>query len=365
MGADFEFQDDEQKAAVEAFFNEEPENESADALSGGEQAIAEALEQGEETEEVEEESDDADEPSEEPDGDDGSDEPDDATDDDGDGDDEEEELHPAEAARRRAQAESDRKIAALEQQLQQLQQYAQQVYAQQMQAYQAQQAQTQQAQQANPYAGLTKDHVVNAVESDLVGTFQVVAQYRPDLVAPTIASAREKYGHEIGDQMQLEYNQYLLAQERAEREAYAEQQAQARASEEAPAQMQQMMVGLIENISSQYGDAFKEIEADFIARAQETAPAFKEYMENQGLEMTPDALHYFLTKCVNDVREERIASQASKPRKPRKVAPEQHVENSTNNQGNRPEDMTEDERAISELLEGARELAIDISSPDR
>lgn len=263
------------------------------------------------------------------------------------------------------QSHSDQRYNQLEQKLAQMDQWASQVYQQQL-------AQTQAAQEAQrtaaaaaqaPVQNVTRDELQAAVDNDPKHAFVWTATNRPDLVPATIAMAREKHGNMVADEMQVEYNQYMIQQESQQRQAYQAQQEASREAEQAPAQIEQVMVGLIEGISDQYGESFKLIETDFVARASETAPQFKEYMNQQGLEITADALHYFLTKTYNDVREMKLNEAASAPAKPRKVTASEHVERST--AGTAPTDATADELVISELMEGAQALGIDFATPTR
>ena len=281
----------------------------------------------------------------------------------------EEELHPAEKRRREQQAFYDQKLAQVEAQLQQMNEWAQNVYRRQLlQDQQAQAAaQAAQAQQQGPQAAhVTDQQLVAAVDQDVQRTFHWVALNRPDLVPKVVSLTREneKYGHAVADEMLFEYNQWQQSQVQARYEAEAQARAQAEAEARAPQEIQQTMVSMINGIEQQYGESYKAVEEEFVARATETAPQFRQYMAEQGLPLTPDAIHYFLTKTFNDIREENLNKQASKPRKPRKVAPSEHVETST--QGNGPEaEPTADSLAINEILAGAKELAIDVSVPTR
>lgn len=285
----------------------------------------------------------------------------DEEDEDGD-EDSDEDLDPVEKRIRGLQSLHDRQMAEVQNQLAQMQQWAQQVYQAQLQQQQAMQMAQQEAQKAQqaPIQQVTREQLEGAVEQNVVQAFQWTVANRPDLVATTIALARDKHGHEIADQMQVEYNDYKRQQDVQAQTAMIEAQQQALAERDAPAQIESQMNQIVESIASQYGDAFTEIQGDFLARANETAPAFKEYLESQGLEMTPDAVHWFLNKTVQDVREERLNTKASKPRKPRKIKNEEHIETSTS--GHVPQATPEDD-AINELLEGARALDMDFTLP--
>lgn len=352
----------EQEAAVNDFFDSlDADDTSADALDAGTEAISEALEAPEEVEPAE----DADEDSEEP-----VEAPEDAEDENSEEEKPEEEpeddLDPVEKRIRNLQSLHDRQMHDMRAQLEALQTWAQNSYQHQVQQHQQLVAAQQAPQvQQNPLANVTPEVLKQGIETDLATTFRQIAAHRPDLMARTISMARETYGNETGEQMQLEYNNYLVQQQAEAQEAkWAALQAQ-QVEAQQPAQIEATMNTLVNDIADQYGDAFDAIRDDFIAKASESAPAFREYMDGRGLEMTPDAINYFLQKCVNDVREERIMKQASKPKRARKVAPSEHVETSTNGDGNRAEDMTADELAINELLEGAKELSIDTSRPTR
>ena len=261
------------------------------------------------------------------------------------------------------QSHTDQRVAQVQSQLEQMNQWAQQVYQQQLAQQQAQ-AQAQQAQQATP-THVTDEQIVAAVDQDVERAFIWTATNRPDKIPTLVAAARanEKLGHAVADRMLYEFNQYQLEQTQQRYQQDIQQRDQALVEREAPAQMEAMMGQMIDGIAQQYGEAFTGIQDQFVERAKETAPGFKAYMEQQGLPMTPDAVHYFLTKTVNDVREANIAKQASKPRKARKVAASDHVETSTS--GARPEDATPDDLAISELLEGAKHLSMDMTTPTR
>lgn len=265
------------------------------------------------------------------------------------------------------QSYHDQKIAAVEQQLAQMNEWAQNVYQQQLlQAQQAQAAAQQAAQQAPQTQHVTDQQLLNAVDQDVQRTFQWVALNRPDLVPKVVSMTRknEKYGHDVADEMLLEFTTYQAQQQQARFEAAEQARAQQEAAARAPQQIQETMSSMISGIEQQYGESYKAVELDFIARATETAPQFREYMEAQGLALTPDAIHYFLTKTFNDIREENLSKQASKPRKARKVAPGEHAETSTQGQG--PDDeLTADQLAINEILSGAKELAIDTNVPTR
>lgn len=261
------------------------------------------------------------------------------------------------------QAFHDQRMAEVQQQLENMNTWAQQVYEQQVAAQQAAAQQAQSAQPANPLANVTREALANGVESDLVNTFRAVAEHRPDLVAVTIATARDKHGNEIADQMQLDYNQYIIGQEREARQQWEQQAQQERQAAEAPMQIQETMNQIVGNVAQQYGEAFESVREEFTQRAIDTADDFKEYMQQNGYEMTPDAVHHFLVSTFNDVREEKLNAVSSKPRKARRVGKADHIETSTT--GDRPEDMTADDRVINEILMGARELNIDTSTPTR
>ena len=351
----------EQEAAVEDFFNN-LDNEP-NPLEAGAEAIEEDLEPADEPEGDDgpsEAPEEPEEPSEEPEDEDSEEEDDDE--------DSVDDTDPVEKRFRNLQSLHDRQMNEMRERMTELQTWAQNSYQHQVQQHQAllaaQQA-PQAQQQVNPLANVTPEILKQGIETDLATTFRQIATHRPDLMARTIAEAREIYGNETGDQMQLEYNNHLLQQQNAAQEArWAELQQQQQVAQQ-PAQIEAAMSTLVDDIAAQYGEAFETIREDFIAKASGAAPAFREYMDGRGLELTPDAINYFLQKCVNDVREERIMKQASKPRRARKVAASEHVETSTNGDGNREEDMTADERAINELLEGAAELSIDTTRPTR
>lgn len=254
----------------------------------------------------------------------------------------------------------DRQMAQMQRNLEELQAWAQNAYQQQMMQHQ-QSLQMQQAQ--NPYANIDKETLTKQVETDLVSTFRGVAQYRPELVPTTIALAREKYGNEVGDQMMFEYNEYRRAQDQqamiAQQQAAYEAQMQA----EAPAQIQEVMTDIITSVADQYGEAFDAVRPEFVQRVQETAPLYKQYMDEQGYEMTPVAVRQFLVDTFQQLREQKLNEQASKPRRPRKIAASEHVETST--PGNGGDEQSADDLAISELLQGAKELSIDTNVPNR
>lgn len=274
----------------------------------------------------------------------------------------EEDLDPVEKRFRGLQSLHDRQMAEVTQQLAAMQQWAQQVYQAQLQQHQAQtvaQQQQYQAQVPDP----TPEQLKQGVENDLVRTWKTIAPQRPDLVPRMIAQAREAHGNETADAMQVEYNQFLVQQNTiAAQQQYEQLQAQ-QVERDRPEQMRTQMAEIMGSVAQQYGDAFTAVQDDFIARAKETAPLFREWMDEQGYEITPDAIRHFLVDTLQEVRETNLNKQAAKPRKARKAAPQDHVEGSTS--GERPEDLSPDQLAINEILEGARELSIDIVAPNR
>lgn len=274
------------------------------------------------------------------------------------------EEDPVEKRFRHMQSLHDRQLNEVRAQLDAMNQWAQQVYQSQMAQHQAQmQAQMQVQEAPNPYQHVTDAQIADGVKGDLVTTFRTIVQYRPDKVAKTIAMARETYGNEVGDEMQVEYNSYLVHQQAAAAEARFAEIASQREEEQAPAQIRDTMNSIIASVAQQYGEAFTAVQPEFVERVKANAPLFREYMDSNGYEMTPDAVHHFMVSIFNDIREEKLNEAANKPRKARKTTPQQHVETSTSSSGTRPEDMSADELAINEILQGAAYLDIEHTAP--
>lgn len=260
----------------------------------------------------------------------------------------------------------DKKLAEVTGQLEQMNQWAQTVYQQQMAQHQAQlQAQAQQAPAADTRI-YSDAEIAGAVSQNYEQAFVYAATQRPDLMPRVVAAARadEKLGHAVADEMMFEYSKYQLSQQQKAIDEAREAAVAQREADLAPAQVQETMGQLVKSVADQYGDAFTAVQDDFITRAQETAPAFREYMEKNGHEMTPDAVRSFLVQTLLDVREQKLNALAAKPRKPKKLSPKEAVESSTSADGSRPEDMSADELAIHELMSGAKELGIDMSTPN-
>lgn len=259
------------------------------------------------------------------------------------------------------QSYHDKQMNEVKAQLEQMNQWAQQVYQAQVTQHQQQvQAQQQQAAQ-NPYASITREQIIAGVENDLPTTFQTVAQHRPDLVPSTISAARAKYGDEVGDQMQFDYNNYVRQsdQQQLVQQRQAEQERQQQ--EQAPVVIRETMNQIVQGIATHYGDSFESVREDFSTKAMENIEGFKSYMQQQGLEVGPNDVHNYLVGIYNQVHEERLNTLSSKPRKAKRISPKEQVETSTS--GKRSEDMTADEAAINEILLGAKELDIDFSTP--
>lgn len=258
----------------------------------------------------------------------------------------------------------DQQMAATQAQLAELQAWAQQSYQSQLQMKQEiEQARQATTSQASSY--VSDQDLATALDNDAQKTFVWVAQNRPDLVPKMVAMTRqnEKLGHEVADEMMFEYQQYQTNMERAERARIQQQIEADRAQAAAPAHIEEQMIGIIGSIKQQYGAAFDAVEDEFVQRTTETADAFKEYLDQQGLELTPDAIHYFLTKTFNDIREEKLNQKAAKPKRPRKMSAKDHIETST--QGLGDDTLTADELAINEIIAGAKELSIDTTLPSR
>lgn len=258
---------------------------------------------------------------------------------------------------RNLQSQKDREIAAVSEQLNTLQQWAQQQYAWQQQLVSEQQAQAQQQAQASQRVEITRDQVDSSLDLDPVGTFRYIAQSRPDLMPNLISMVRgkEQLGHEVADQMSAEWTNYQIAQQQ---EMFQRQLQEQQYRTEAPQQVSATMQQILGTLEQRHGETFVALRDEISEKAAETAPHFKQYMEQNGMEVTPQAIADFISQVYLDVREQKMNEAAQKPQRPKKLAPEQHVESSS---ANRHREATPDEDAMNELLQGARALGIDVT----
>lgn len=265
----------------------------------------------------------------------------------------ESELHPAEKRRREQQAQYDRKIATMEQQLAQMNEWAQQQYAWQQQLVQEERRKQEEAQQS-AQLHVSQEQVDAALQNDLRGTYQWVAMNRPDLMPYIVGKAREdeRYGHSVADQMLVEFQQFQMQRQQAQ---FEEQ----RQVQEAPAQVESTMLQILTSLEGKHGETFTAMKDQISEAAAEAGPAFFEYMSSNGYEVTPQTVADFISQVYLDLREQNINKAAAKPRGPQKLTPQQHVENPGAQQGNQ---TTPNEDAINELLKGARSLGIEVSA---
>lgn len=256
------------------------------------------------------------------------------------------------------QSQKDREVNAVSEQLAQLQQWAQQQYAWQQQVIAEQQQSQAQAQQ-EAVIPVTREQVDQQLDMNPVGTFQWIAVNRPDLMPSVISMVREKekLGNVVADQMMAEWTNYQLAQQQY---AFDERLQIQQAEMQAPQQVSATMEQIIGTLEQRHGETFSALKEDIAEKAVEAAEPFKQYMNQNGLEITPQAVADFITQIYLDVREERLNVQAQKPKGPQKLTPQQHVESSG---GNRQKDTTPDEDAMNELLQGAMALGIDVTQP--
>lgn len=256
---------------------------------------------------------------------------------------------------RELQSHKDQQIAQLQQQIQAQQQWQQQVYEQmQQQQVLAEQAQRQAT------GHVTADDLARGLQTSPKETFQWVAHNRPDLIPQLTHLARqtETLGDAAADSMIVEYQNFQIrqmqeqqaAQQQAEYEAYQQQQA--------PLIVEQTINGIVESLAEQYPD-FTELSDEVNQLAAERSDQFRTYCYHNGIEITPDVMRDFLRGTYLDVRDARMSQEARKPRKPRKVQSTEHVERG--GPGNGPEELTPDEAAMNEILEGAVKLHMDIS----
>lgn len=250
------------------------------------------------------------------------------------------------------QSQKDKEIAAVNQRLAEMQNWAQQQYAWQQQQV-AEQHQRAQAEQQQQNVQVSRDQLDQAIETDLRGTFQWVAYNRPDLVGHTIAMVRgkEQYGHEVADLMQVEFNQFLAQQTQ-------QQNMQLRQEMQAPQQVAEAMGAVETALLERHGESFSALQPEVAAKAQELAPAFKQYMDAHGEEITPKAVFDFMTNVYHDVREAKLTEAAAQPRTAVPLTPQQHVESSNAAPRN---EVSAEEDAINEIVRGAQNMGIEVT----
>lgn len=255
------------------------------------------------------------------------------------------------------QAHTDRQLAESNRQLAELQQWAQSAHAWQQQVIAERQQEQQQVQQAQ--VQVSPEQVAQQLDMNPVGTFQWIAHNRPDLMPNVITMVRgkENLGDQVADAMLVEFQQFQLAQYNAQQEQRFEQAA---AQNQPAPEVGPVMEQIVHVLEERHGEPFKALNADIAAKATEAAPAFQQYMQSNGLEITPAAIADFVTQIYLDIREEKLNQKAAAPAKPVKLTPAQHVEQTG---GNVPNQATPDDDAINEILQGARALGVDVSAP--
>lgn len=262
---------------------------------------------------------------------------------------------------RHLQSQKDREVQAAQQQLDQLQQWAQQQYAWQQQVVADQQQQAQMAQQQQ-VVQVSREQIDSELDRNPIGAFQWVAANRPDLMPNVISMVREKeqLGHEVADAMMTEWTQFQMQQHSAQVQQQLEATQAQYQNQQVPGQVNDTMVQILGTLEARHGEPFKALSADIATQAIEKAESWKQYMHENGLEVTPQSVADFVTGVYYDIRESRLQTAASAPAKPVKLTPQQHVENPG---ANRQVESTPDQDAINELMEGARALGIDVSAP--
>lgn len=239
----------------------------------------------------------------------------------------------------------DQRMQELQQRMDQANQWMQTVY-QQMQSQQ------QQAQQPQPQRlEVTQEELVEAVEQDPRSSFMAIVQHRPDLVPHVVAITREKHGNVLADQMQHQYTELRANQVQQQYEARLQEQVM-------PAQIQQEVARIAQGVEEYYGEAFTEVRDEVAKVANDNLQPFMQYLQQNQIPLSPDVIANFLQRAYLDVREAKLTRAASQPKQPTKVV--QQVE--TPNTGGGSVEVSDEQAAINEILDGARKMHMDITT---
>lgn len=263
---------------------------------------------------------------------------------------------------RKIQAAKDREVAEANRELQKLREELAEKRGREAALSEQQQNGQQEANNS-----VTVEDLRHGVDTNLAGTFQWTVAYRPDLVPSLITMVRntEGMGHELADQMVVEYSDYKaqLAAKRAE-ELY-ETRAAEREAEQAPLRQREAMESVVESLTERFGENFEAAREEIGKRLETDGRKYIEYLQSEAVKagedpakvVTPQLLREMMSDIYLEIREQALNEKAGEPQPPSKVPATANALGTTS-PGNEQTDDTED--FLNSFVSGARHADMQI-----
>lgn len=260
---------------------------------------------------------------------------------------------------RKLQSAKDREMAEMQKQIQQLREEQAEVRGRDAarQEYQEQQGYEQ-------LASVRPEDLQYGIETDLPSTFQWTVINRPDLVPSLISRVRATggLGHEVADQMVIEYQGYLHQQALQSQQQLRDELKEEKEAERAPLERQQAMENVVSRLTERFGETFVQVQDEISKRLETDGREYIMYLQNEAakngeeFEVTPSLVHDMMVDIYLELREQAFNEQSMAPQKPSAVDPNANALGQSAHQETPPDE----EDFLAGFISGARGADINI-----
>jgi hypothetical protein len=199
----------------------------------------------------------------------------------------------------------------------------------------------------------------------LAANFQWVVANRPDMVPGLVSMVRtiEGLGHDVADQMVVEYQEYKDAVREAAIEQRFKERDEREQASQAPLRQQQAMEGVVTGLTERFGENFVAVQDEIGERMQTDGRAYVEYLASEAAKagedfsVTPELLQEMMVDIYLEIREAALNANTNQLAGPEPVPATAGAIGGAASTGGTPDDNQE---FLDGFMQGAKDANIAI-----